>query len=307
MKRWVMEHRFAWSEMLAHITSQPLSLGLNVMAVAVALSLPWLGAVILSDLEPLAGQIAKNPEVSVFVALDAARGDALSLGVQLRALPEVEDARFIPRESALEEMRKRPGMDAVLAALNQNPLPDAWVVGLRVPRATGESPAALQARVARRIGQLPHVARVQLDSAWVERLDALLRLFRLGLVVISTALGIAVVAVIFNTIRLQVLGQREEIEISQLFGATNQFIRRPFYYIGALQGLVGGLIAVGFVELALMPLNAELAGLARLYQSDFQFAGPHLGAALVFLFLAGLLGWLGALLSVGRHLARGAA
>jgi cell division transport system permease protein len=304
VKRWLMEHRFALTEMLTHIRHQPLSIGLNVLAVAVALALPWLGAVILGDLGPLSSQVAKNPEISVFVALDASRSDALALGVKLRALSEVEDARFIGRDTALEQMRQRPGMQAVLTALNQNPLPDAWVVRLRGAPASGEAPAALQTRVAHQISEMPRVAHVQLDSAWVERLDALLRLLRVGLVVVSTALAIAVVAVIFNTIRLQVLGQREEIEIARLFGATNQFIRRPFYYIGALQGLIGGLLALVMVEFALAPLNSELAELGRLYQSDFQFLGPGLGEILVFLVLACLLGWLAALLSVGRHLAR---
>ncbi len=305
MKRWLTEHRFAISEMIGHLSRQPLSLALNVLAVSVALALPWLGAVILGDLEPLAGQIARSPEISVFVVQDATRNDALAVGVQLRALPEVEDARFIAREAALEDMRQRPGLDAILTALNQNPLPDAWVVQLRPPGNTGESAAALQARVAHRLAQIPKVEHVQVDSAWVERLDALLRLLRLGLVVVSVALAVAVIAVIFNTIRLQVLGQREEIEISQLFGATKQFIRRPFYYVGALQGLVSGVIAVIMVEVALMPLNAALADLARLYQSNFTLAGPGVGEVLLFLLIAALLGWLGAALSVGRHLSRG--
>jgi cell division transport system permease protein len=142
------------------------------------------------------------------------------------------------------------------------------------------------------------------DSAWVKRLAALLGILRLALLLLAVTLGVVVIAVVFNTIRLQVLTQREEIAVSKLLGATDNFIHRPFYYTGALLGLCAGAVALGAVALALNPLNAAIAEFARLYASEFQLA--PLGA----LELAGLLaisaglGLIGAMLSVQRHLAR---
>jgi hypothetical protein len=89
---------------------------------------------------------------------------------------------------------------------------------------------------------------------------------------------VVVIAVVFNTIRLQVLTQREEIAVSKLLGATDNFIHRPFYYTGALLGLCAGAVALGAVSLALRPLNAAIAEFARLYASEFQLTPlPPLG------------------------------
>ena len=129
-----------------------------------------------------------------------------------------------------------------------------------------------------------------------------MRFLRLALLLVAVALSAAVVTVIFNTIRLQVLTHRDEIEVSQLIGATNRFIRLPFYYAGALQGCAGGLIALVAVALALIPLNDAAGQFARLYSSSFRFAMPDLDDVVLFLIGSALLGWLGALLSVSRHL-----
>jgi cell division transport system permease protein len=114
-----------------------------------------------------------------------------------------------------------------------------------------------------------------------------------------------VIAVVFNTIRLQVLTQKEEISVSQLLGATNDFIHRPFFYTGALLGLCAGGVALGVVALALHPLNGAIAEFARLYGSQFQLA-PLGGLEIAgLLAVSAGLGLIGAMLSVRRHLARG--
>jgi cell division transport system permease protein len=143
---------------------------------------------------------------------------------------------------------------------------------------------------------------VQADSAWARRLGALERLGRLGLWLLAALLGAGLVAVIFNTIRLQILTQREEIEVSKLIGATDAFIRRPFYYLGLLQGAAGGVFALAIVAGLLAALNIEVRSLADSYGSGFRLAFLSASAAGVVLALAGGLGWLGAHLSVSRHL-----
>jgi cell division transport system permease protein len=112
------------------------------------------------------------------------------------------------------------------------------------------------------------------------------------------------VAVVFNTIRLQVMTQRDEIEVSRLFGATNSFIYRPFYYTGALLGLCAGAVALGLVVAAQQPLNEAILDFAHLYASEFQLALPSPMAIGLLLAISGLLGLFGAMLSVRRQLAR---
>jgi len=158
--------------------------------------------------------------------------------------------------------------------------------------------------IAEQLRALPGVDAVQVDSAWVKRLAALLGVLRLALLLLAVTLGVVVIAVVFNTTRLQVLTQRDEIAVSKLLGATDNFIHRPFYYAGALLGLCAGVVALGAVALALRPLNASIAAFARLYASEFQLASlPPLGLAGLLAISAGL-GLAGAMLSVQRHLSR---
>jgi cell division transport system permease protein len=305
MRTWLAEHRFAFLEVFARLGRQPLSAVLNVLVVGVALALPLFGYTVLADLQPVTGRLASDPEISVFMTVAASRAEADAVGDALRHMSSVVEVRFVPREIALAELRQRPGMDAILSALNQNPLPDAWIVRLApLPGASPRDVVGLQGRLAAQIGQLPKVEHVQIDSQWVERIEAFLGFLRLGLAILAATLALAVVAVIFNTVRLQVLTQREEIEVASLFGATRRFIRRPFYYVGALEGVVGGSLSLALVSLSLLPLNRSLLDFAHLYGSEFQLAPPPLVDSLAFLALAALLGWFAAVLSVGRHLSQ---
>jgi cell division transport system permease protein len=201
--------------------------------------------------------------------------------------------RFVSREQALEELQQVEGIADVVAAIGRNPLPDTLVVSARAERI----PA-----LAAELGKLPGVAHVQADAAWAQRLAALESIGRIALALLATLLGVALVAVTFNTIRLQILTQRDEIEVCKLIGATDAFIRRPFYYFGLLQGLVGGAVALAVVAGALALLNREVRPLAESYGSAFAFAGPGTAEALAVVAMAGVLGWLGAQLSVSRHL-----
>jgi cell division transport system permease protein len=227
----------------------------------------------------------------------ATRAEAEALGPNLQALASVAQTRFVPREQALATLKQQAGMDTVIAMLNQNPLPDAWVLQM-----APDTSATAQESLAQSIQALPKVERVQIDSAWVRRMEALARFLKLGLILLAATLGAAVVAVIFNTVRLQVLTQRDEIELARLIGATNRYIRRPFYYLGSLQGFVGGALALALVGAALIPLNRALGDFARLYASDFVLRLPGPSEILLFLLAAAVLGWLGATFSTSQHL-----
>jgi cell division transport system permease protein len=136
----------------------------------------------------------------------------------------------------------------------------------------------------------------------VKRLAAMMHVLRMALSFLAAMLSLVVISVVFNTIRLQVMTQREEIEVSRLFGATNAFIYRPFCYTGALLGLVAGIAALVAVTLALYPLNAAVAEFARMYASEFRLTSLDFYSICILLAISGLLGLTGAFLSVRRHL-----
>jgi cell division transport system permease protein len=146
------------------------------------------------------------------------------------------------------------------------------------------------------------VAHVQLDSDWARKLDAVLRIGRTLAGLLGGLLAAGLVAVTFNTIRLQILTRREEIEVAKLIGATNAFVRRPFLFFGALQGLAGGLAAWAVVAGGLWLVGRELAGLSALYGAEMQLRSVSPSEGLVLLGGAAALGWIGAWLSVSRYL-----
>lgn len=304
MSPWFRQHRFALGAALATVRKAPGSFLFNVLVIAVALTLPFAGITLLENVRPMSEQLSVDPEVSLFVKPEATREEAQSLAPQLRQILEGSKATitFIPRERALEDLKARSGLSDALDTLGDNPLPDSYVMKLAGSANTAD--AARIDAVVEQLHQLPHVDTVQVDSAWVKRLAALMGVLRLSLLLLAVTLGVVVIAVVFNTIRLQVLTQREEIAVSKLLGATDNFIHRPFYYTGALFGLCAGALALGGVALALRPLNAAIAEFARLYASEFQlaFLGPLELAAL--LAISAGLGLIGAMLSVQRHLAR---
>jgi cell division transport system permease protein len=304
MSPWIRHHRFAFGAAMSHLRKAPGSFLFNVLVVAVALALPFMGITLLDNVRPMSGQLSVDPEVSLFVKPEASREEAQALEPQLRQILQGSQARiaFVPREQALGDLKERSGLSDALDTLGDNPLPDSYVMKLE-----GFSNTADAARIdgiAEQMGALPQVDTVQVDSNWVKRLAALLGILRLALLLLAITLSVVVIAVVFNTIRLQVLTQREEIAVSKLLGATDNFIHRPFYYTGALLGLCAGVVALGAVAFALQPLNAAIAEFARLYASEFQLVplGPLETAGL--LAVSAGLGLIGAMLSVQRHLAR---
>ena len=307
MSPWLRQHRFALGAALSTVRKSPGSFLFNVLVVALALTLPFAGITLLDNVRPLSEQLSVDPEISLFMRDDASRADAEALAPRIRQIVAPQGGQgaeiaFVPREQALASLKERSGLGDVLETLGDNPLPDSYVMKLGGFASAG---AANQVDlITERLGELPGVETVQVDSSWVKRLAAMLAILRLALLLLAATLGIVVIAVVFNTIRLQVLTQKEEISVSKLLGATNDFIHRPFFYTGALLGLCAGAVALGAVTLALRPLNGAIGEFARLYGSNFQLM-PLGGLEITgLLAISAGLGLVGALLSVRRHLAR---
>lgn len=234
--------------------------------------------------------------ISLFVARDAGRKELERIAANLSQHPGVRETRFISRDAALRELEQTAGLKDVVAALERNPLPDVYLVRplLLDPDALEKLRAEFQA--------LPKVELAQLDSAWAKRLHALLKTGRNAVLILAALLGVALLAITGNTIRLQILTQRDEIQVSRLIGATDRFVRRPFLYLGALLGLSGGLAALAVILASLMALNASLTDLSRLYAGGFSLSIPGLLESGVLLGAATILGWLGAYTSVSHYL-----
>ena len=296
MRAWAHQHWQTLTTTLRRLAGSPFNTLLNSLVIGVALALPAGGYIALNTVRGVTGDFSGDAQLSVFLELDAKASEVAELQTRVRKLPGVSAIRLVPREQALARLKETEGMAEVIATLGTNPLPDALIV------TAGETGEAQLANLAAQIKALPQVSQVQVDSSWVKRLDALLRLGRLGVISVASMLAAALVAVTFNTIRLQILTQRDEIEVAKLIGATNSFIRRPFFYLGALQGILGGIMGCAIAEAGIWLLNRPILEFVHLYGSEFQLRLLPVADAFAIIALAGALGWLGALLSVSKHL-----
>ena len=298
MRSWLLQHTGTLGRTLGKLVRSPIATLLNVIVLGIALALPaglYLGLV---NVQKAVRTVSPEPQLTLFLALDASRAEVSDIDTRLKGDAQIARFRYVPRERALEDLARASGMAGVVEALERNPLPDAFVID-----ATDASPEAIE-RLRAKLATWPKVAHVQLDAEWAQRLDAVLKAARAALLLLGTVLGFALVAVTFNTIRLQVLTQREEIEVATLIGATASFIRRPFLYYGAILGVLGGLVACGFVYLAVTVLNRALLDLSALYGARWQLEPLSVGDSASLLAFAAALACVGAWLAVGRHLAR---
>ncbi|MBI4293376.1 MAG: ABC transporter permease [Betaproteobacteria bacterium] len=298
MNTWLRQHWLSFTRTAARLAENPLASLLNVLVIGVALALPLGGYLLFANLQVFSRDIATEPQISVFLASAAGRQDAAEIQERLRRSPSVRSVQFVGRDEALASLKSRPGVAELAVTLQENPLPDALVVTL------ARSDAAIAQNLERELKRNPKVAHVQADWAWVRRVDSALRFGRTAVALLAALLGFGLVAVTFNTIRLQILTQAAEIEVSKLIGATDAYVRRPFYYLGTLQGALGGVAALGIVGGSIYLLNRDLSGLSGAFGADFtlQSLGAADGFAVVV--FAAALGWVGSYLSVSRHLAR---
>lgn len=283
---------------LRRIFSSRLGGFFNILVIGIALSLPAGMYLLLQNLQGLVTQLSGTPQISLFLSLDAKTDDIDKLRRQLAQHPDIARVEFVARADALEQLKQSTGLADVIGGLQQNPLPDAFVI---YPK-PGEAQTLEALR--NELAKLPRVEQAQLDSAWAYKLEALLKFGRIVALILAGLLSLALVAITFNTIRLQILTQSSEIEVSKLIGATNGFIRRPFLYFGAAQGLLGGIMAWLIITLSLLLLNHQVNALSQLYASEFVLHPMSFGDSISLLLFSMYLGWLGAWLSVARHLSQ---
>ncbi len=295
MNAWLAQHQAALASAFRRLWSTPLNTLLSLLVIGIALTLPGAGYLLLDNLRDLGRNASGVQQISLFMNLDASKKDVGDIEARLRSAASGR-WKFVSKEDALKRMQKSEGMAEIVASLPRNPLPDAFIV-----EPTNSEPEALEI-LRKEIASWPKVAHVQLDSAWVKRFDAFLKLGKLALWMLAGIFAAGLVAVTFNTIRLQVMAQAMEIEVARMIGATDAFIRRPFYYFGALQGALGGLLAAALLVGGLALLAGPVADLTALYGGSFSLRAPGVSEVAGLAAVGAFLGWLGAQLSVSLSL-----
>lgn len=291
------QHRLAFSLVTGRMRRAPLALLMMIAVIGVTLSLPAMLYVALENIQRLAGGFHTAPQISLFLAMNAPEEQVKEIDTQLRKHKDVASYRFVGRDNAWQEMQQNTGLAEIAGGLEQNPLPDAYVVETK----SGD-PAVIE-RMQQEMQQWSGIEHAQLDAAWIKRLHGLLELGNKLVLVIAGLLGFALLITTGNSIRLQIATQHEEIALSRLIGATDRFIRRPFLYAGTLYGIGGGFAALLILASAVWLFNESVADLARLYASDFHLIMPTADISLALVGGSALLGWIGSYVAVNRALA----
>jgi len=296
MRSWLTAHGQACERAIKRLISQPVGTALSVLVIGIAIALPLGLYALFTNVTAAAGRVNTDPNINVYLALNASEAEARDIEKRLRAMPGVQSVRFVSREAALAQMKQVANLADLLASLEYNPLPHALSIQ---PRSSDpESLAALR----KDFSALPKVEYVVMDFEWAQKLKRFASFAERMVLLLGLVLALAVVFVTGNTIRLQILTQKDEIEVSQLIGATKRFVRRPFMYFGAIQGLLAGLVALAAVMGFIAWAGGEVQALTASYGAEFGLRSPSLETGLVVALSAGLLGWLGAFISVWIYL-----
>lgn len=287
---------FVFVTSVAQLARAPGAGLMTVAAIGITLSLPALLYVITENIDQLSGDWEHEAQVNLFLS-----GDVDTLGdleARIRSLASIERIDAITPEQGLADFKKYSGFAQASELLGTNPLP--WTLVVRLSSEHSDIEA-----VQRFIGlaeKLPEVETVRSDVLWLKRLAAMVEIGHRLVWVLAILLGLAVVVIISNTVRLAILSRAHEIEVIKLIGGTDRFIRRPYLYQGFVQGALGAMTAVLLVTGCIEALQEPITGLISEYGSGYRIVGLSWSTAGVLFALGSGLGWCASRWSVGRHL-----
>lgn len=295
---YVQHHKLMAVDSLKRLLAAPASSLMTWLVLAIALSLPMTLYVSLENVKQLSRNWDQTSQISVYLKKGVLDRFADDMTQDIASWPEVSSAVYIAPDQALKEFSASTGLSDVIFGLGDNPLPGVISV---IPRLANQDETTLE-QLQLKLEQQRHVDSVQLDLMWVKRLYQFMELGQRLVWALAALLGLAVLLIIGNTIRLSIESRRDEIRVVKLVGGTDAFVRRPFLYTGLWFGLGGGIIAWLLLSMGLFWLSGPVEQLISLYGSDFTLKGLGFVDSLLLILDGVVLGWLGAWLAVSRHL-----
>ncbi len=296
---WFLCHVNTSGDALGRLAHQPFASLMIVLVIAVTLALPAAMYLVIKNAQSIGSNWENALDFSIYLKSEVTLEDATRLAGLIRQRADVAQVTIISAQDALEEFKSASGFGAALDHLETNPLPHTLVV-----RPSGANTEQSMILLHEEIGNLPEADLVQVDTEWVQRFHAILDILRRAIAIGAVLLGVAIVVIIGNTIRLDIQNRRDEIEVTKLIGASNAFVRRPFLYSGLWYGLGGGLLALALVRYGLYALEQPVRRLAGLYNSAFSVLELDLSESLLIAGTGVLLGLAGSWLAAARHMRR---
>jgi len=296
---WILRHARTSIGSIGRLVKQPIASLMIILVIAVTLAIPAALNLVIKNAQSVSDGWDNALDFSIFLRSDVSQRDAEKLAELIGQRADVASVNLITATDALQEFKQQSGFGQALDHLTENPLPHTLVVRPS-PANTGQSIILLQEE----LGNLPEADTVQVDTEWVQRFHAILDIVRQAIAIGASLLGIAIIVIIGNTIRLDIQNRREEIEVTKLIGASNAFVRRPFLWSGFWYGLFGGLLALALVQYGLFLLEQPVTRLASLYQSGIVVMNLTGIEMLSILGIGVALGLIGSWFAATRHMRR---
>ena len=300
MINWLNQHVQAIKLVLARMHNNKLSTFMISLVIAVAMSVPGLFYMGVDHLSKLSNHMQDETEISLFLKLDANPNVASEIDAALAKNTAIKQYHLVTKDQAWKDLKAKAEsnkIDNEVSQLTKNPLPDAFFI-----QAKSADPATLEA-LKNELQGIPGVDQAVLNSEWAKRLSTILALGTKIILFIAALLAVALLVIIGNTVRMQILTQKDEIIVSKLIGATTGFIRTPFLYAGMVYGLFGGLLAMVILTLIVQLYNQSVTQLSHLYSSDFSLPWLNIPLYMAIVVASIFIGWLGSYLSVTRAIA----
>ena len=295
---WLLSHLQVALASLGRLNRAPLATIMTSGVIGIALALPAGLYIILNNVQELSRGLDRTTSISLYLKQGIDDQQLTELVSRLSDHESVAAVQTIKPEQALEEFKRLSGFSEALATLDTNPLPALLVIKPEMPQGSTENAEILLDE----LSQIKQVEFAQMDLQWLKRFNAITEIAHRGVLILASILGLAVLLVAGNTIRLEIQNRYTEIEITKLIGGTDAFIRRPFLYGGLWYGLFGGIIASFLVTTGFWLLQGPVTQLAVLYQSRFSLTGIDIVNILLLLAGSALLGLAGSWIAVARHL-----
>lgn len=296
LSAWLDSHRSCAGQSLQRMRDQPIATLMTLAVIGIALLLPALLYVSGKNLVQFSDSLANTNQITLYLMDNVTDDDVEAITTKLASDPQVRSINHLSPDDAAAEFAQWSGLGDIISALESNPLPETVVITPNDSRL--ETAEALVSAVR----NMPGVERVQMDQSWVSRLDSFVSLGQRLTWALITVLAMAVLFITGNSIRSIIASSDAEIRVMNLIGATRSYIIRPFLYLGVWYGLLGGLLAWVLLQSLLAFISQPADDLLAFYGESYQFRGMDAPATALLIIGSAVLGWLGAKLSVSRHL-----
>jgi cell division protein FtsX homolog len=290
-------HFEAAKNAVRQLFKQPLATLLILIMLAIAMSLPLALYLGVQSSQAVLGKLNESPQITLYMEQNADEADSAVVKKLLAADKRIEKSEFIGKAQGLSELQTSMGEQDIVSMLDSNPLPDAFVVSPK----PGGTPSEMQA-LRQDLAKLPMVESAQLDTEWMQTLYQIDDFVQKVLAFLSVTLSVAFVLVAHNTIRLQILSRKEEIEITKLLGAPSSFIRRPFLYQAVWQSLLAAGLSLALCAWLIHATQPLVAQIFRPYGLNIEWRFFHTWEWLSVCGIVAALGIAGAWLATRQHL-----